>query len=141
MSKGKKTQAWSRPCYLSSRFTKEKINKMELINKKIIEITPLAPFNFDATFHKPAHFESGDNRWQPGVRWQTFLFQKESLGVKFINQGEVENPKIIVEIYSQEKLADKFVGSFIKEVSYRYNLNLDLGNFIINLKMTRFWVQ
>jgi len=102
---------------------------MELTNKQIIEITPLAPFNFDATFHKPAHFESGDNRWQPGIRWQTFLFLNISLGVKFINQGDVENPKIDIEIYSQEKLSEKYVKSFINEITFRYNLDLDLSDF------------
>jgi hypothetical protein len=41
---------------------------MKLRNIETIELEPTAPFNFDATFHKPDHFTSGDNYWESGVR-------------------------------------------------------------------------
>ena len=102
---------------------------MKLTNKQIINIVPLAPFNFDATFHKPAHFASGDNCWIPGIRWQTFLFIDVPLGVKFISQGNVEKPKIDIEIYSKEKLSKKYIKLFTDEITYRYNFDLDLSDF------------
>jgi len=39
--------------------------KLKKIDSK--EIIPLTPFDFDSTFHKPDHFTSGDNYWEPGV--------------------------------------------------------------------------
>jgi len=102
---------------------------MKLKYKTLKEIQPIAPFNFDATFHKPAHFPSGDNYWKPCVRWQTFRFLGKDLGVVFRNVGSVGKPRIKVEIHSAEKLPDDFVEQFTNEVKYRYNLNLDLTDF------------
>ena len=58
------------------------------------EIVPTAPFNFDATFHKPDHFPSADNDWQPGQRWQTMLWQGQPLGLIFSDRGRVDDPLI-----------------------------------------------
>jgi len=45
---------------------------------KQVTIIPTVPFNFDATFYKPDHFTSGDNIWQPGVRWQTWRWKSSN---------------------------------------------------------------
>jgi len=101
--------------------------KLEKITS--IEIIPTAPFAFDATFHKPDHFTSGDNYWEPGVRWQAWYWQEKQLGLKFINHGSMENPKIITEVYYQAPSDDAFLKSLTHEVRYRYNLDLDLSDF------------
>jgi len=36
--------------------------------KQVIELLPKAPFNFDATMHKPDHFPSTDNEGKTGIR-------------------------------------------------------------------------
>ncbi|OGV97119.1 hypothetical protein A2W24_00220 [Microgenomates group bacterium RBG_16_45_19] len=102
---------------------------MILESVTIVEIKPSAPFHFDTTFHKPAHFTSGDNYWESGIRWQTFRFLGKYLGVIFRNTGSVEIPKIEVEIYSSRPLANDLVAEFIQEIQYRYNLNFDLNHF------------
>lgn len=102
---------------------------MKLNHQITIEVQPTAPFNFDATFHKPDHFTSGDNYWEPGVRWQTWMGQGTCLGLKFENQGTVETPQIGIGIYSSEKLDDRAVADLVDEVKYRYNLELDLTPF------------
>jgi 3-methyladenine DNA glycosylase/8-oxoguanine DNA glycosylase len=94
-----------------------------------LELTPTAPFDFDATFHKPDHFTSGDNACQPGVRWQTWRWQGEALGLKFENRGEREAPRLQVSGWAAGRLAEGFIQSLVVEVSYRYNLNLDLSGF------------
>lgn len=108
---------------------KSKEKTMKLEHKRIVEIIPTAPFNFDATFHKPAHFPSGDNYWESGVRWQTFRFLGKNVGVVFRNTGSVDKSKIKVEIYSIKPLPEKFIERFIDEIRYRYNLDLDLSDF------------
>lgn len=107
-----------------------------MILKKIetLVITPTTPFNFDATFHKPDHFTSGDNFWKPGIRWQTWWWQEKQLGLKFVDKGSTSNPKMLVDIYYNKKLDKKFIESLIEEVKYRFNLDLDLKPFYQKFK-------
>lgn len=94
-----------------------------------VELVPTAPFNFDATLHKPDHFPSADNDWEPGVRWQTMLWQKTPLGLKFENQGTVDQPGISLSIWSNEALDEEFLASLEAEINYRYDLQLDMTEF------------
>lgn len=102
---------------------------MKLKVLAITYITPTSPFDFDSTFHKPDHFTSGDNYWEPGIKWQTWWWKDNTLGLKFVNKGTREKPKITVEIYSDKKINKDFVGTLTKEIIYRYNLDLDLTGF------------
>src|SRR3990167_55329 len=102
---------------------------MNLNHKVIKELSPLAPFNFDATFHKPDHFTSGDNLWEVGTRWQTWTWRETCLGISFKNIGSTVSPKIEISIYSENKLDKEFINSLIYEIKYRYNLELDLTSF------------
>jgi len=102
---------------------------MKISHKVVKEILPLAPFNFDATFHKPDHFTSGDNLWEPGTRWQTWVWNDKCLGIRFKNIGSNLQPKIEISIYSDETLDKGFIDSLVDEIKYRYNLELDLTSF------------
>ena len=102
---------------------------MKLTNVKTVEVIPTVPFDFDSTFHKPDHFTSGDNYWEPGIRWQTWFWEGKHYGLKFENKGYTKSPKILITIYSDSKANDKQISTLIEEVKYRYNLNLDLSGF------------
>jgi len=106
----------------------------QLTLQNIISLFPSVPFAFDPTFHKPDHFTSGYNYWEEGIKWQTWNWKGISLGLKFINCATVDNPKILIEIYSQDKLDSVFLNSLINEISYRYNLKLDLSEFYSEFK-------
>lgn len=99
------------------------MGKLDLV--KTIDIPVTKPFNFDATFHKPDHFPSNDNYWEPGIRWQTWLWQGIPLGLKFL---EGKN-KAKVEIYAKKNLNGSFVDSLADEIIYKFNLNLNLQDF------------
>lgn len=101
--------------------------KLKLV--KTVVIVPSIPFDFDSTFHKPDHFTTGDNLYEKGIKWQTWMWQGKPLGLKFINKGTRLKPKIEVSIYSSEKLDHIFFNSLVEEIKYRYNLNLDLTDF------------
>jgi 3-methyladenine DNA glycosylase/8-oxoguanine DNA glycosylase len=101
---------------------------------KIIRVKPTKPFAFDPTFHKPDHFTSGDNHWEPGVRWQTWNWKNKLLGIKFTNKGSVDRPLIEIKIYTKEKPSESFLNSLIEEIKYRYNLNLELDDFYKTFK-------
>lgn len=102
---------------------------MELKKVATVDITPTSPFDFDSTFHKPDHFTTGDNYWELGIRWQTWLWNNIPLGLKFVNFGSRERPKIRVDIWAKNKPDKNIVDSLIAEIHYRYNLGLDLTGF------------
>ena len=97
--------------------------------KCVIEVVPKAPFNFDATMHKPDHFPSADNEWEPGIRWQTMLWQSMLLGLKFENRGTIDQPKTSLSIWSRDELGQDFLDGLTNEIHYRCNLQLDLTEF------------
>jgi 3-methyladenine DNA glycosylase/8-oxoguanine DNA glycosylase len=97
--------------------------------KHVITLTPTAPFNFDASLHKPDHFPSADNAWEPDVRWQTMLWQGKRLGLKFENWGDIEYPEVRLSIWSKENLSQDFIAQLTAEINYRYNFRLDLADF------------
>jgi len=100
-----------------------------LKHKYVTELLPKAPFNFDATMHKPDHFPAADNEWEPGVRWQTMLWQGERLGLKFEHRGTTDQPRVSLSIWSQGELDPHFVGGLVDEITYRHNFQLDLIEF------------
>src|SRR5271157_1401373 len=102
---------------------------LSLKKKYVLKLSPKAPFSFDATMHKPDHFPSRDNEWQPGIRWQTMRWEGEALGLKLENQGTIEQPRLIVSVWSQGKLTRNFLDSLTVEINYRYNLQTDLSAF------------
>jgi len=102
---------------------------MKLKKIQSVELLPIAPFNFDATFHKPDHFTSGDHEWEKGIRWQTWFWKGKQLGLKFINKGTPNKPKVQVDIYFNKALDNKFIKSLSDEIEYLFNLQLDLTDF------------
>jgi 3-methyladenine DNA glycosylase/8-oxoguanine DNA glycosylase len=102
---------------------------MKLRKIKTVELEPSTPFHFDATFHKPDHFTSGDNHWEPGIRWQTWTWSGKCFGLKFQNMGTVNEPKLQIDIYAGQKISEQVIAALVDEIKYRYNLELDLTGF------------
>jgi len=100
-----------------------------LKTRHVVELLPTAPFNFDATMHKPDHFPSADNAWEPGIRWQTMLWQNKTLGLKLENLGSIDQPRVALAVWAPEKLSPAFLAALADEIGYRYNLPLDLTEF------------
>ena len=107
---------------------------MKLKKEISIELVPTSPFDFDSTFHKPDHFTTGDNYWEPGIRWQTWAWQDVPLGLKLINAGSRTKPKIQVDVWSTKTLTRELTDSLTAEIRYRYNLDLDLTDFYRKFK-------
>lgn len=102
---------------------------VELECKISMTLGPTAPYNFDATIHKPSHFPSSDNEWEPGKYWITMLWHDKYLGLKLENKGTVTKPKIKISIYSQKPLTKGFVKELIPEIKWRFNLKSDISDF------------
>ncbi len=102
---------------------------VNLSRMRSVALAPRPPFHFDATLHKPDHFPSPDNAWEPGARWQTMLWQGQLLGLVLENEGTVDEPRVRLSIWSPDELDDPFVERVVGEIRYRYNLDMDLGEF------------
>lgn len=95
---------------------------------------PVAPYNFDATIHKPSHFPSSDNEWEKGKYWITMIWEGKYLGLKLENKGAIVSPKIKLTVYSKETLSKEFKESLIPEIEWRFNLKSDISEFDKRLK-------
>lgn len=102
---------------------------MLLKQQHTVEIIPAAPFNFDATLHNPSHFPTADTEWQPGILWQTMVWQHRRLGLVFENRGTVDSPRIALSVWSNRALSPAFCAGLLAELDYRYALQLDLAEF------------
>ncbi|MFO8053459.1 MAG: hypothetical protein R6U54_05845 [Candidatus Omnitrophota bacterium] len=105
------------------------------LNKKFsVTLKPVAPYNFDATIHKPSHFPSSDNEWEKGKYWITMVWKGKSLGLKLENKGTVARPRIKLTVYSKEILTKEFKQGLIPEIEWRFNLKSDISEFNKRLK-------
>ena len=102
---------------------------LRLAARRDVVLSPMSPFHFDATMHKPDHFPSPDNAWEPGVRWQTMQWRGEPLGLRFGQRGSARAPEIRLAVWSRKPLSTGFLDGLVDEISYRCNLRLDLGEF------------
>jgi len=100
-----------------------------LAERRDVVLAPSSPFHFDATMHKPDHFPSPDNAWEPGVRWQAMRWRGEPLGLRFEDRGTAGRPGIRLSVWSRRPLSEDFLAGLVDEISYRCNLDLDLGEF------------
>ena len=105
------------------------MSPIKLNHKETISLTPQAPYNFDANFHKPSHFPSSDNFWEEGNYWISMLWKGQELGLKFENTGTIDKPEVKVDIYSQRALLENFVYSLISEIRWRFNFDSDVSEF------------
>ncbi len=99
------------------------------MNAYAVELCPTAPFNFDATMHKPAHFPSADNAWEPGIRWQTMRWRGRPLGLKIENCGTTDRPRVRIGVWSRARLDGPFLDGLADEMAYRCSFNVDLAPF------------
>lgn len=112
----------------------KKVKPKSLRLRRTVKVKPVAPFAFDPTFHKPDHFTSGDNFWEPSIKWQTWQWKGVPVGIKFINKGTISKPSVEIKFYAGKKLSESFIDSLVEEIEYLYNFNLDLSDFYKSFK-------
>lgn len=92
-------------------------------------VVPTSPFHFDGTFHKPSHFPSQLDEWQPGVYWQGMRVGKRLFGLKVENKGTVSKPKIRVTVFSDRAISREEIETIKSELVWRFDLSADLKEF------------
>lgn len=92
-------------------------------------LTPRAPYHFDANLHKPSHFPSSDNAWEPGTSWITMRWRRKRLGLRLHDLGTPDHPKVGLTVFSRTGLSKGFLASLLREITYRFNFDQDLSAF------------
>jgi len=104
--------------------------KTVVLNTKfMVEVKPKAPFNFDATVHKPSHFPAPIEDYEKGLYWQTMRFGGTVLGLKMKNKGIIDKPMIKLTFFSGAPLTKKEMDAIVKEIRWRFDLDSDLLEF------------
>ena len=93
------------------------------------ELAPRPPYAFDANVHKPSHFPSSDNAWEPGTAWITMRAQGRRLGLRLRDRGTVDAPRVQLSIYATSALPPAFTPTLLAEVAWRFNFDQDLAPF------------
>ncbi len=99
---------------------------------------PVPPFNFDCTVYVPHYFPTPDFAWQPGTMRQTLNLKGTAIGVKMVNLGTIEKPKIQLTIYSKTNLSRENIGKVVEEFNWKYGLNEGISQFSIEFKDDKF---
>jgi 3-methyladenine DNA glycosylase/8-oxoguanine DNA glycosylase len=106
------------------------VKKAVVLNVKfMVQVKPKAPFNFDATMHKPSHFPAPVEDYVEGVYWQTMRFGGKALGLKMENKGTIDNPTIRLTFFSKVPLTKKETTEIVKEIRWRFDFDSDLSQF------------
>lgn len=101
-------------------------------------IRPIPPFNFDGTVYVPHYFPTPDFEWQPNVMWQTLNLNKRLIGLKLENRGVINEPKIRLTVYSENKLTPNVMERVVEELNWRYGFNEDISKFFEEFKNDKF---
>jgi 3-methyladenine DNA glycosylase/8-oxoguanine DNA glycosylase len=99
-------------------------------------LEPCPPFSFEATVHKPSHFPTPIEAFEPaapegGQRsyWQTLRWNDEPLGLRLIEAGCPETPAVDLTVFAKSPLADTTCAAIMSEVRRRFDLDADLAPF------------
>lgn len=107
---------------------------VELNAEFAVNVKPKAPFNFDATVHKPSYYPVPIADYQRGVYWQTLRFGDKPLGLKMEDMGSVDKPLVRLTFYSEKPLSEKEQADLVKEIRWRFDFDSDLTDFYGSLK-------
>lgn len=98
--------------------------KLEPCWKEIV--FPKPPYNFKYSTQNPSHFPTPIGENTAKVMWFTMRWNKQPIGVRFINRGSVNKSVVEVTIYTRKPINKKEI---INEMSYRFEWNEDYSEF------------
>ena len=110
---------------------------LKLDKKVSVEIKSRAPYNFDPTVFKPAHYPDHLKAYEPGKYWFAMRLDNKIYGIKMENKGRTNKPKVKINIFSKAKLSKDELKNAIGEVIYRFELQRDISDFFKKFKKDR----
>lgn len=107
---------------------------VELKHKTNIELKPKAPYNFDATVFKPAHYPDPLKIYETGRYWFAMRFENKIYGIKMESLGTTNKPKIKITIFSKFKITKEESKKVIDELDFRFEFSRDISEFFEKFK-------
>jgi len=107
---------------------------VKLDKKAFLEIKPIAPFNFDATVFKPAHYPDPLKIYESGKYWFAMRLNNRVYGIKMENKGTIKEPKVRIIIFSKSKLSKDELKNVINELNFRFEFQRDISEFFKKFK-------
>jgi N-glycosylase/DNA lyase len=101
-------------------------------------IQPIPPFNFDGTVYVPAYFPTPDFEWQPNMAWRTLNLNGTLFGLKMENIGVIDEPKVKLTVFSENKPTTETMEKIVEELNWRYGFNEDITEFFERFKNDKF---
>lgn len=102
--------------------------------KKSFILKPLAPYNFDATVFKPAHYPDATKVYEPGKYWFAMRLDNKIYGIKMENLGNARKPKAGVSVFSKSVMPKNEIQKVLDEVVFRFEFNRDISEFCRKFK-------
>ncbi|MCL2172701.1 MAG: DNA-3-methyladenine glycosylase 2 family protein [Candidatus Bathyarchaeota archaeon] len=109
--------------------------------KTVVKIEPLAPFDL---LQSSLVFATGDRRvksFQEGCFSQVINIEGRLVLVKLFSEGEVDKPKLSLELYSDSELSERTIYQTQEVVSQIFSLNMPLTPFYEHVKYDRVMSQ
>ena len=110
---------------------------VELKHKTNIELKPKAPYNFDATVFKPAHYPDPLKIYETSRYWFAMRFENKIYGIKMESLGTTNKPKIKITIFSESKITKEESKKAIDELDFRFEFSRDISEFFKKFKNDR----
>ncbi len=105
------------------------LDAIALTCAQTVALHPRPPFHFAGTVHKPSHFPTPDEAYEPGIHRRTMRFAGELLGLRLEDVGSVARPEVALTVFSRAPLAAAVVERVAAEVRWRFDLDADLAGF------------
>jgi len=102
---------------------------MKLAYQHKLSLKPVAPFNFNATVHKPSHFPAPVEYYEQGRYLFSLRLRSQIIGVEMINRGSTEKPAIDLALYAKSSLKPADLSDIRQAVTGRFDLESDLSEF------------
>ncbi|MBU0459422.1 MAG: hypothetical protein KJ771_01300 [Nanoarchaeota archaeon] len=90
------------------------------------KVNPKAPYNFKYSTQNPSHFPTPTGENTDTTMWFTMHWNKQHIGVRFVNRGSVTKPVVEVTIFAKKSIEEK---ALIKELAYRFEWGEDYTDF------------
>jgi len=103
--------------------------EIKLVKSRQFVIKPTAPYNFDATLFKPSHYPDPLKVYEPGKYWFAMRFEDKIFGVKLVNCGSIDDPKVNLKLFYKERLSSQKLKSLLDELKFRCEFDVDLSEF------------
>lgn len=102
-----------------------------------LALYPTPPFNFEKTVFKPSHFPSTESVYQEGTYWQTMRFTGAALGIRMIDKGTTDDPRVDISIFGPKEIGSQLFKKIAAELEYRFDMRTNMNEFYQDCRKDR----